>query len=174
MESDFLNCTLMRMWNHFSCETMKFERWKLDIHAWHIQYCSCTTYTALTCELYELQAITTRRIVVNIRGPVCTWNWLVWNTPIYVFHTRHFTCSQCLVYFTCAALDIFLRVSETNRILFHPSSKTSSFITLILHVMKRSAFFSTSLNLLRKFSGNALKLLAFESASMIYLEENKF
>ena len=65
-------------------------------------------------------------------------------------------------------------LGETNRILFHPSPKTSSFITLILHVSQRSAFFSTSLNLLRKCSGNALKLLAFESASITYSEENEF
>ena len=59
-------------------------------------------------------------------------------------------------------------LSGTNLILSHPSSKTSSFITLILHVLKRSTFCSTSLNSLRKCSGNALKLLAFESASIIY------
>ena len=63
---------------------------------------------------------------------------------------------------------------ETNRILFHPPSKTSSLITFVLHVLQRGAFFSTSLNLLRKCSGNALKLLTFESASIIYLDENEF
>ena len=39
-----------------------------------------------------------------------TWNWLVWNTLIHVFHTRHFTCSQSLVPSTCGTLVISLHL----------------------------------------------------------------
>ena len=53
---------------------------------------------------------------------------------------------------------------------FHPSSRPSSFITLIQHVLQKECIFSTFLNLLRKCSGNALKLLACESASSYFVQ----
>ena len=40
----------IKWWNH---EIQIKEA--CDIHAWHIQYYLCSTYTAFTCELYEFK-----------------------------------------------------------------------------------------------------------------------
>ena len=96
----------IKWWNH---EVQMKET--CDIHAWHIRYCPCTRYTALTCELRELQALATRWLVVNIIGPV--HQTLEFNR-IHLFHSRHFTSSQSSVLFTFAALFVSVRVGNCS------------------------------------------------------------